>query len=76
MDKVEKWKRLDELALHDEIYMAHKKRYDEFAVKFGRFVQWCPPKVRNFLNGYADSGRLMMQRMSGIALENMEFKGE
>ena len=76
MDKVEKWKRLEQLALQDELYVIWKGVYNESAVKFGKFIRWCPPKLRNLLYDYADSGRLMMQRVAGIALENMEFKDE
>ncbi len=76
MTKVDKWRHLDELALQDETYCRYKSRYNECAVKFGRFVRWCPPKVRAFLCDYADCGRLMMLRMAGIALENMELKSE
>lgn len=74
MDKVEKWKRLDELALQDDIYKFYRRAYCESAVKFGKIIRWCPRRLRNILEGYADFGRLMMQRMAGIALENMEFR--
>ena len=74
MDKVKKWEQLDALALQDDLYMSYKCTYNESAVKFAKFIRWCPPKLRNMLNSYADSGRLMMQRMAGIALENMEFQ--
>ncbi len=76
MDKVEKWKRLDELALQDDLYKFYHRAYCESAVKFDRITRWCPRMLRNILEGYADFGRLMMQRMAGIALENMEFKDE
>ena len=73
MDKIEKWQRLDQLALKDSAYTSYKSLYNESAVKFGMFIKWCPPKLRKMLYDYADSGRLMMQRMAGIALENMDF---
>ena len=76
MDKVAKWNRLDELALLDETYMTYKTQYNEFAVQFDKLIRWCPRKIRRIFNGYADCGRLMMQRMAGIALENMEFQDE
>lgn len=76
MDKVAKWKRLDELALQDERYMNYYRTYCEAAAKFDRIIRWCPPPLRLILEEYADSGRLMMQRMAGIALENMEFTNE
>lgn len=76
MTKEEKWRRLEELAFQDETYLHWKHKYNKAAVKFGRFVRWCPSAIRNFLYDYADSGRLMMQRMAGIALEHMEFHEE
>ncbi len=76
MTKEEKWKRLEQLASQDEVYVIWKGIYNESAVKVGKFMKWCPPKLRNLLNDYADSGRLMMQRIAGLALSNMEFKDE
>ncbi len=76
MDKVEKWNRLDELALQDDLYKFYRRAYCESAVKFDKIIRWCPRKLRNTLQGYADFGRLMMQRMAGIALDNMEFHDE
>ena len=74
MDKVQKWNRLDELALQDDLYRFYHRAYCESAVKYGKICRLFPKKLRNILEGYADFGRLMMQRMAGIALENMEFK--
>lgn len=76
MTKEEKWRQLESLAFQDETYLKWKQKYNQSAVRFGRFIRWCPPSIRNFLYDYADSGRLMMQRMAGIALENMEFREE
>lgn len=74
MDKVEKWKRLDELVLQDDLYKFYRRAYCESAAKYDKVCRFFPRKLRNTLEGYADFGRLMMQRMAGIALENMEFK--
>ena len=76
MDKVEKWKRLDELAMQDDLFRFYRRAYAESAVKYGKICRWFPKKLRNILEGYADFGRLMMQRQAGIALENMKFKDE
>ena len=74
MDKVEKWKRLDELALQDDLYLFYQRAYGEAAVKFDKIIRWCPQRLRNILNSYADYGRLMMQRMASIALDQAEFE--
>ena len=73
MDKIEKWKQLDVLALQDELYNFYYRSYCESALKYSKICRWFPQKLRNILEGYADFGRLMMLRMAGIALENMEF---
>lgn len=76
MTDTEKWNRLEQLAEQDETYLVWKNSYDEFAPKFNRFLRWCPRKIRNFLCGYAECGRLMMQRMVNLACEHMEFPEE
>ena len=76
MDKVEKWKRLDALTAQDERYNHYRRSYGEYAMQFAKIIRWCPPKIRNILNGYADSGRLMMQRAASIALDHTEFIDE
>lgn len=76
MTETEKWERLEQLAKQDEAYMVWKNSYNEFAGKFHRFIRWCPRKVRNYLCGYAECGRLMLQRMVNLACEHMEFTEE
>ena len=76
MTDTENWNRLEQLAQQDQAYLVWKHSYDEFSGQFKRFVRWCPKKVRNFLCGYAESGRLMMQRMVNLACENMQFPNE
>ena len=65
--------RLSTIAEQDEIYCVWKNSYEECAEKFHKFAKHCPPKVRNYLYGYAESGRLMYQRMVNIACTHMEF---
>ena len=73
MQNYERQERLLKIAQQDEIYQAYRQSYDECNQNFSRFVKWCPKKVRNYLCGYAESGRLMMQRMVNLACEHMEF---
>lgn len=68
--------RLQQLAQQDSIYQVWEKSYYEFSSKFHRIVRWCPKRIRNILFGYAESGRLMMQRMTNLACEHMEFPDE
>ena len=71
-----KWDRLVELAKDDLSYTVWSKSYEECAPKFKRFVKWCPRKIRNYLYGYAECGRMMMQALVNVALDRMEFKEE
>lgn len=69
-------KRLQQIAEQDEIYLVWKNSFEDFTPQFGKFVKWCPKKIRNFLYGYADCGRMMMQRIVNLACEHMEFPDE
>ena len=73
MTDTEKWNRLEQLAQKDEAFMVWEKSYRTFSPKFHRFIRWCPRKIRNYLSGYAECGRLMMQRMVNLACEHMDF---
>lgn len=76
MQEDERLRRLQQAAGQDEVYMVWKNSYHESVEKFDRFIKWCPRKVRNFLCGYAECGRLMMQRMVNLACIYMEFPDE
>ena len=65
--------RLNALAEEDEIYLFWKTLWQKNAADFERFANLMPKKIRNMLWGYADGGRIMMQRMNTIACEQMEF---
>lgn len=69
----ERIKCLQQMAELDEVYLVWKNSHEEFAGKFNGFIKWCPKKVRNYLCGYAESGRLMYQRMVNIACTHMDF---
>ena len=73
MQEHERMKHLQQIAEQDEVYLVWKNSHEEFAADFNRFIKWCPKKVRNYLCGYADSGRLMYQRMVNITCTHMDF---
>ena len=68
--------RLPQIAEQDSIYQVWEKSYYDFSDKFHKIARWCPKRIRNILCGYAESGRLMMQRMTNLACSHMEFPDE
>ena len=68
--------RLQQLAKQDSVYQIWEKSYQEFSNKFHKLARWCPKSIRNILYGYAECGRLMMQRMTNLACSHMEFPDE
>ena len=76
MEFLDRIKRLRQIAEEDRIYQIWEKNYEESSQKFHKFARWCPKKVRQFLYGYAEGGRLMMQRAMNIACEQMVFPDE
>ena len=76
MQDNERFHRLMQIAEQDEIYIVWKKSYQESSEKFARYMRWCPKKIRSFLYGYAECGRMMMQRMVNLACKCMEFPDE
>ena len=76
MEFLNRIQRLRQIAEDDRIYQIWEKNYAESSQKFHKFAKWCPKKIRQFLYGYAESGRLMMQRAMNIACEQMVFPDE
>lgn len=77
LDKyLERLRALYQIAEEDESFLLWKKTYEKNERIFKRFAKWMPKCIRQVLWGYAEGGRLMMQRLSNIACECMEFTGE
>ena len=76
MENKSKTERLYALAEQDPIYNVWRKGYEDSISSFKAFAQEQPEDVQNFLCGYADCGRMMLQRIVNIACETMEFVAE
>ena len=61
------------LAEKDDIYMVWKQTYQDSKKDFERLMRFMPPKWRNTILCYAESGRLMMQRTTNLACLHMDF---
>ena len=68
--------RLQEMAQQDAVYQAWVYSYRDSADRFHAFAKQCPEEVSSFLYGYAEGGRLMMQKMLNLACEHMQFPDE
>ena len=68
--------KLQKIAEEDEIYQAWAKSYGDCKDAFAQFAGSQPEDVRNMLYGYADCGRMMMQRLVNLACEKMVFSEE
>jgi hypothetical protein len=73
MESRGKRERLYKMAEQDPIYQVWKNDYESNIALFKQFADTQPEEVKNVLFGYADAGRMMMQRMINIACDNMEF---
>ena len=71
-----KEEKLYTIAEQDHIYNVWKKCYEDSSPSFKAFVQEQPDEIKNILLGYADCGRMMMQRIINIACETMGFVAE
>ena len=67
---------LDKLATEDAYYNIWKSVFEESSVKIKKFTKFMPKRVRNFLYGYADGGRMMLERQISIACMCMEQNGK
>lgn len=72
----DRYDRLDALAEEAMPYRAWKASYESFTDAFTAYANAQPEDIRNFLWGYAESGRLMLQAKLSTALSHMEFIGE
>ena len=72
----ERQKKLDQLAQKDESFCLWKKCYLQCEKEFEIFANSQPEYIRNILWGYAESGRIMNQRMVNLACEKMIFPDE
>ena len=73
---VDKRKRLDKLAEEDRYYRLLRKDVEDASEKFHKFASFMPRYVRNFLYGYADGQRMMLERKLSIACMCMDENGK
>lgn len=76
MDERERQARLSDLARRDEAYALWAKCYQNCSPQFEAYANAQPEDVRNILWGYAESGRLMNQRIVNLACEYLVFPDE
>jgi len=76
MKDIIRMQRLRQIAEQDSTYQVWEKSYQNYAAKFHKIARWCPQNIRSILYGYAECGRLMMQRMTNLACSHMEFPDE
>lgn len=67
------WERLNNIAQSDRAYLVWKLSYETTASEFEAYANQQPDNVRQMLWAYAESGRLMNQRLANLACENMRF---
>ena len=72
----QKQKRLLTIAQEDRIYCTWEKSFESYRDTFIHFADTQPEEIRSFLYGYAECGRMMMQRMVNLACKCMEFPDE
>ncbi len=73
MKMMKNMERLLEIAESDENYQTWKKTYHGSAAEFETFANEQPEQTRKMLWAYAESGRLMYQRLMNLACEEMRF---
>ncbi len=76
MNDTERQQKLLKLAENDSIYQLWSLSYAESQAAFEEFANAQPEHIRNFLWGYAESGRLIYQRMINLACKYMVFPEE
>lgn len=76
MDSTDRLKILLDLAKSDSIYQLWKDCYSASKSDFEAFANAQPEHIRSFLWGYAESGRLIYQRLANIACKHMVFPEE
>ena len=70
---LQRQKSLQALAQKDAIYQTWAKSYALYRNNFAAFANSQPEHIRTMLWGYAESGRLMQQRLVNLACETMDF---
>ena len=68
--------RLEEIAEADDVYLLWRRGYLKSAEGFAAFADSQPDEIRDLLWAYAESGRLMWQRMVNLACLHMRFPEE
>lgn len=64
------------IAKTDLSYQAWSQTFEECRDAFLQFANSQPEEIRGILYGYADSGRMMQQRLLNLACEHMRFPEE
>ena len=64
------------IAEQDNIYQVWARSFEDCKDAFAQFAATQPEEIRNMLYGYADCGRMMMQKMVNLACEHMVFPEE
>ena len=65
--------RLIELSENDEVFKVWKHSHDLFFAQFYAYASAQSADIQDFLFGYAESGKLMYQRMVNLACKYMAF---
>lgn len=73
MECSQKMELLEDIAEKDEVYNIWKHSRQEYAEAFEAYANGQPDEIRNMLWGYAESGRMMLQRQVYLACRYMEF---
>ena len=68
--------KLRQLAAEDEIYQIWQNSFLEVKAAFDAFAATQPTHIRSILYGYADCGRMAMQRQVILACKMMRFPEE
>ena len=73
MDWIQKQTQLLKIAEADEIYCIWRRDFLDAQKLFQEYTDNQPEEVRNFLQQYADCGRMMNQRLVNLACMHMHF---
>ena len=73
MNEHERFEILQQIAKQDDIVILRQKTRETLAPQFEAFANTQPQEIRNILWGYAESGRLVYQRMVNLACLHMDF---
>ena len=73
MKWIEKRTRLQTVASEDEIYCMWRKCLCSSEAAFREYADSQPEEIRNVLWQYAESGRMMQQRLVNLACMYMDF---